>query len=92
VIQSFVHNGLEQFFLTGSKAGIQPAHARRLRLQIAKLESAKVASDMDLPGWRLHALKGNLKGHWAVWVDRNWRMTFTFDGEHAAQVDYTDYH
>jgi toxin HigB-1 len=92
VIQSFAHKGLEQFFLTGSKAGIQAAHAKRLRLQLAKLESAKAASDMDLPGWHLHALKGKLKGHWAVWVDQNWRLTFTFEGEHAALVDYQDYH
>jgi toxin HigB-1 len=92
VIQSFVHRGIERFFRTGSKAGIQPAHARRLRLQLAMLDSAKSAVDMNLPAWRLHSLKGALKGHWAVWVDQNWRLTFTFEGEHAALVDYQDYH
>jgi toxin HigB-1 len=72
VIKSFLHKGLEVFFHTGSKAGIQPAHAKRLRLQLALLDTAARAEDMDLPGWRLHPLKGQLKDHWAVWVDQNW--------------------
>lgn len=67
VIKSFLHKGLGAFFRTGSKAGIQPAHATRLRLQLARLDTAVGAEDMDLPGWKLHALKGELKGHWAVW-------------------------
>ena len=92
MIKSFLHKGLEAFFHTGSKAGIQPAHAKRLRLQLAKLEAAKGPRDMDLPGWRLHTLKGSLKGHWAVWVDQNWRMTFRFEREDAVLVDYRDYH
>ena len=92
MIKSFQHKGLETFFRTGSKAGIQPAHAKRLRLQLAKLDSAKTAKDMDLPGWRLHLLKGELKDHWAVWVDKNWRMTFRFENGHAVRVDYQDYH
>jgi toxin HigB-1 len=71
VIRNFLHKGLKVFFETGSKAGIQPAHAARLRLQLARLETATAAEDMDLPGWRLHPLKGELKGHWAVWVDQN---------------------
>ena len=92
MIKSFLHKGIEVFFHTGSKAGIQPAHAKRLRLQLAKLEAAKGPRDMDLPGWRLHTLKGSLKGHWAVWVDQNWRMTFRFEREDAVLVDYRDYH
>jgi toxin HigB-1 len=92
VILSFVHKGLEQFFLTGSKAGIQPAHAKRLRLQLAKLDSAASAADMDMPGWRLHPLKGQRAGHWAVWVDQNLRLTFAFEGTNAVLVDYQDYH
>ena len=92
MIKSFLHKGIEVFFHTGSKAGIQPAHAKRLRLQLAKLEAAKGPRDMDLPGWRLHTLKGSLKGHWAVWVDQNWRMTFRFEHEDAVLVDYQDYH
>ena len=47
---------------------------------------------MRAPGWKLHALKGGLKGHWAVWIDGNWRLTFTFEGKDAVLVDYQDYH
>lgn len=92
MIKSFQHKGLAQFFSTGSKAGIQPSHAKRLKLQLGKLDTAKTSEDMDLPGWKLHPLAGNLKDHWAVWVDKNWRMTFTFDGDDAVLVDYQDYH
>ena len=92
MIKSFRHKGLERFFISGNKSGIQPLHAKRLRLQLAKLDSAKTADDMNLPGWKLHSLKGNLDDHWAVWVDQNWRMTFTFDGDDAVLVDYQDYH
>ena len=92
MIKSFKHKGLERFFRDGSKAGIQPKHERRLRLQLGRLDAARSAGDMDLPGWRWHALKGGLKGHWAVFVEKNWRVTFTFEGEDAVLVDYQDYH
>lgn len=92
MIKSFRHKGLETFFAIGSKAGIKPVHATRLRLQLAKLDASKAPDDMGLPGWKLHPLSGDLKDHWAVWVDKNWRMTFTFEGEDAILVDYQDYH
>lgn len=92
MIKSFRHKGLEVFFRDGSKAGIQPVHAKRLRLQLAKLDTSKGPDDMAMPGWKLHPLQGDIKGHWAVWVDQNWRMTFTFEGENAILVDYQDYH
>ncbi len=92
MIRSFRHKGLEEFFRQGSKAGIQPAHAKRLRVQLAKLNAAKGHGDMALPGWRLHPLTGGLKDHWAVQVNGNWRMTFTFDNGDAILVDYQDYH
>jgi toxin HigB-1 len=92
MIRSFQHAGLERFFRKGSKAGIQPKHAKRLRLQLAKLDSAVSAADMNLPGWRWHPLKGDFAGHWAVWVDENYRLTFTFEGKDAVLVDYRDYH
>lgn len=92
MIKSFRHKGLEGFFKTGSKAGIQASHAKRLRLQLGRLSKALVPDDMNLPGWKLHPLKGELKGHWAVWVDKNWRLSFTFKGEHALEVNYLDYH
>jgi len=92
MIKSFRHKGLETFFRTGSKAGIQAAHAKRLRLQLAALDGAVSAQGMNLPGWRLHPLGGELAGHWAVWVSGNWRMTFRFEDADAVLVDYRDYH
>lgn len=92
MIKTFRHKGLQVFFETGGKAGIQPHHESRLRLQLAKLDSSKIPEDMDLPNWRLHPLKGDLADHWAVWVSRNWRMTFKFEGTDAVLVDYQDYH
>ena len=92
MIKTFQNKGLERFFREGSKAGIQPVHANRLRLQLAKLDTAKGSDDMMLPGWKLHSLAGNLKGYWAVTVSGNWRMTFTFDNGDAILVDYQDYH
>lgn len=89
MIRAFRHKGLEQLFTQGSKAGVQPAHAARLRLQLAKLDGAKGPGDMAMPGWKLHRLT---TGHWSVWVNGNWRLTFFFEGEDAVLVDYQDYH
>ena len=88
MIRSFHHRGLERFFRSGSKAGIQPKHAKRLRLQLGRLDAATSPADMDMPGWRLHPLKGEFGGHWAVWVDENWRLTFRFEGIDAVLVNY----
>jgi toxin HigB-1 len=92
MIKSFRHKGLQRFFEKGSKAGIQAHHERRLRLMLSRLDDAMKPTDMDAPGWKLHALKGDQKDHWAVWVDGNWRLTFTFDGNDAILVNYQDYH
>jgi proteic killer suppression protein len=92
MIRSFRHSGLEKFFRTGSKAGIQPSHAKKLELQLGLLDAAVRASDMDIAGWGLHPLKGALEGHWAVKVNGNWRLTFQFAGTDAEVVDYQDYH
>jgi len=92
MIRSFRHRGLEAFFRTGSKAGIQPHHAGRLRVMLATLDNATGPADMDAAGWRLHPLTGDLAGHWAVWVNANWRLTFRFVGTDAEVVDYQDYH
>ena len=89
MIKSFAHKGLETFFRSGSKAGIQPHHANRLRLQLTMLDKAKQPNDVSAPGWRLHQLSS---GHWSIWVNGNWRMTFYFDGDDAVLVDYQDYH
>jgi proteic killer suppression protein len=92
MIKSFRHSGLERFFTTGSKAGIQPSHSAKLSVQLFQLNRARAARDMDAPGWGLHSLRGDLKGHWAVKVNGNWRLTFTFEGENAILVDYRVYH
>ena len=92
MIRSFRHRGIERFFLSGSKAGIQPSHAARLREQLTVLNVAPKAEYMRVPGWQLHPLKAELAGHWAVTVNGNWRLTFAFEGEDAIFVDYQDYH
>jgi proteic killer suppression protein len=92
VIKSFRHKGIESFFRDGSKAGIQPKHADKLRNQLFALDNAKRAEDMNAPGWRLHRLRGDLAGHWSVDVSGNWRLTFAFEGDDAILVDYQDYH
>jgi proteic killer suppression protein len=92
LIRTFRHRGLERFFKTGSKAGIQPPHETRLRILLTTLNLASAPSDMNRPGWDWHPLKGNLEGHWSVTVNKNWRLTFSFEGEDAILVDYQDYH
>ena len=92
MIKSFRHKGLQAFSGKGSKAGIQPSHAQKLARQLARLDLAKTAEDMNTPGWGLHALSGNLAGHYAVTVNGNWRLTFAFESGDAVLVDYQDYH
>ena len=92
MIASFRHRGLERFFSSGSKAGIRPEHAERLRLVMGRLAAAVGAQDMELPGLGLHRLKGKLKDRWSVSISGNWRVTFAFSGKDAVQVDYEDYH
>ncbi len=92
MIKSFEHKGLQVFFETGSKAGIQPHHAPKLARLLARLHAAKVPEDMNVPGWRLHPLVGSLAGHYSVFVNGNWRLTFRFDDGDAVLVDYQDYH
>jgi toxin HigB-1 len=92
VIRGFRHKGLASFFATGSRAGIQPQHAERLRLILGRLSAATSPRDMVLPGLKLHRLGGDRKGIWAVSVSGNWRITFQFAGKDADAVDYEDYH
>lgn len=92
MIQSFRHKGLRRFYEAGSLAGIQPSHATRLRMQLSALDTARSVEDMDIPGFRLHALKGRERGRWSVWVNGNWRLTFEFRDGDAHVLDYEDYH
>ncbi len=92
MIRSFRHKGLARFYETGSTAGIQPNHAKRLRMLLAALDTAVTIQDMDVPGFRLHGLKGKNSGRWSVRVSGNWRMTFEFRDGQAFVIDYEDYH
>ena len=92
MIRGFRHKGLQRFFETGSKSGVQAQHASRLRLILAQLNAATKPEDMALPGLVLHPLKDNRKGVWSVRVSGNWRITFIFSGTDADAVDYEDYH
>ena len=92
MIKSFRHKGLKRFYETGSAAGIQSAHKKRLRLQLAALDTATTVRDMDIPGFRLHRLKGGRKGTWSIWVSGNGRVTFDFEDGNTYIVDYEDYH
>lgn len=92
MIKSFRHKGVERFFVEGTRSGIQTAHAEKLARQLQRLNVSRSPQDMNLPGWKLHQLRGELKGHWSVWVSGNWRLTFTFEGDDAVLVDYQDYH
>ena len=87
-----MHKGLEKFYNTGTTSGIQANHAKRLRLILSNLDQAESPDDMDLPGLRLHELKGNRKGIWSVTVSGNWRVTFRFVGRNPEIVNYEDYH
>ena len=92
MIKSFKHKGLKKFYEAGSKQGIQAQHAPKLRLQLAALDSALVLEDLDIPGYRLHELKGNRKGVWSISVSGNWRITFEFTDGNIYIVNYEDYH
>lgn len=92
MIKSFKHKGLEKFYSTGTKKGIQATHAGKLRLQLAALDTAHCIEDLDIPGYRLHPLKGNRKGLWSITVSGNWRVTFEFKEGHVYIVNYEDYH
>jgi len=92
VIKSFRHKGLKKLYQTGSQAGVQVNHVSRLRMQLVALDTAQTIDDMDIPGFKLHALKGKLKGRWSIWVSGNWRITFEFRDGNAFILDYEDYH
>jgi proteic killer suppression protein len=92
MIIGFRHKGLEAFYRAGSLRGIQAAHAKKLGMILAMLDVAKESQDLNLPALKLHPLRGDLKGHWSVWVNGNWRVTFRFAGADVELVDYQDYH
>ena len=92
MIKSIRHTGLAKLFESGRVAGVQSSHAKRLRLQLAALDSAQVIDDMDIPGFGLHPLKGKLKDRWSICVNGNWRLTFELRDGNVYVLDYEDYH
>ena len=92
MIRKFRHRGLERFFSKSDYRGIPAQFASRLERMLDRLDAALRSEDMNLPGYRFHSLKGGRKGSYAVSVSGNWRLTFRFDGEDAADVDLEDYH
>jgi proteic killer suppression protein len=92
VILAIRHKGLKRLYEEGDSRGVPREHVEKLRDILARLDSAGGAQDMNLPGFRLHALKGDKRGFWAVAVRANWRVTFRFAGKDVVDVDYVDYH
>lgn len=92
MICTFRHKGLQRFYKTGSTSGIQPSHVKKLRMQLAALDTAEQINDLDIPGYALHALKGKRERTWAITVNGNWRLTFNFSAGNVYLLDYKDYH
>jgi proteic killer suppression protein len=91
-IKSFKHKGLEDFFYDGSTKGINTKHTDKLAMRLDRLDAATSPQDMNLPHYRLHPLKGKMRGRWAIDVSGAWRLMFEFDGTDAIVVDYEQYH
>ncbi len=92
MIKNWRHKGLRRFFTTGDLSGINAEHLIRLKIILQLLNVAKSPDQMDLPGMRLHKLKGELKDYYAVTVRANWRIIFQFEEEDVILVNYLDYH
>ena len=92
MIRSFRHKGLQRFYERGTKSGIQPKHSKRLRMQLAALDTALTIDDIDIPDYQLHQLRGRAKSRWSIWVNGNWRLTFEFLDGDVHILDYEDYH
>lgn len=92
MIRTFRHKGLKRLYEQNDSRGVTHQHTEKLRDILARLDASLTASDMDLPGFRLHRLRGKLEGYWAVSVRANWRVIFRFEDGNVLDVDYIDYH
>ena len=92
MIRSIRHKGLKRLYEDDDSRGVMSEHAVKLRDILARLDAAGAIADMDVPGFRLHPLKGEYKGYWAVTVRANWRVVFRFADRDVLDVDYIDYH
>ncbi len=92
MIRSFKHRGLKRLYERGDRSGIRPDLAEKVERILLVLDSATTAQALDIPGYRLHPLKGDLKGVWSVTVRANWRIIFRFERTDAFEVELIDYH
>ena len=92
MIKSFKHKGLKNLFYHNDRSGVNQDHAAKLTRILDRLDASLNPQDMNLPGYKLHELKGKERGTWSVWVSGNWRVTFRFEANDAIDVDYRDYH
>ena len=92
MILRFRHRGLQSLYEKGERRRVPPEQVTKIERVLARLDEATSPADMDLPGFRLHPLKGNRAGYWAVDISSNLRMVFRFEGAHASDVDLVDYH
>lgn len=92
MIKTWQHKGLKDFFETGSLAGIQPSHEKKLRQRLNVINRAREIQEINLPAYRLHRLKGDRSDIWAIDATGNWRLTFKFEQGDAYILDYEDYH
>jgi len=92
MIVSFRHKGLRLFYEKGDTSKLQPQHVAKIRLILTRLDAARTPEELNVPGYGLHQLKGDLKDFWSVKVDKNYRLIFKLINEYAEDVDYIDYH
>lgn len=92
MVKRFRHRGLKRLYENNDRSGLNAKHVEKLRRILARMEVAEKPEDMDMPGWRLHQLKGDLLGVWSVTVSGNWRVIFRFDDGNVTDVDLIDYH
>ena len=92
MIRTIRRKGLKRLFEQDDPRGVNPEHIAKLRDILATLHAAPTLAHMDMPGFRLHPLKGDLRGFWGVTVRANWRVILRFAEGHAEDVDYVDYH
>ena len=92
MVRTFRHKGLKRLFEKDNPSGVRADQAGRIRDVLSQLDQAARATDLDLPGYRLHALKGDLQGFWSVTISGNWRILFRFEDGAAPDIDLVDYH
>ncbi|MRS62347.1 peptidase [Larkinella terrae] len=92
MIVSYRHKGLELYALKGDRSKLHQLHVQKIKMILTRLEAASSAQELDQPGYKFHALSGDLQGFYSVKVSGNYRIIFRFDGENACDVDYLDYH